>query len=158
MHSDAETVDAYLASLPDDRREALTAVRAMILQHLPVGIVESMNWGMISYEVPLAIYPDTYNGQPLSFAGLASQKNHMAVYLSAIYGSPTLRETFEDRYRATGKRMDMGKSCVRFKRLDDLPLDVVGWAVGACTAAKFMAMHDEAASLRASNKSRAAKK
>lgn len=158
MQSDAPTVEAYLAELPHDRRAALAAVREVILANLPDGIVESMNWGMIAYEVPLASYPDTYNGQPLSFAGLASQKNHMAVYLSAIYGSTTLREKFEERYRATGKRLDMGKSCVRFRKLDDLPLDVIGWAVGACSAEKFMAMHDEAASLRASNKSRAAKK
>jgi len=158
MHSDAETVDAYLASLPDDRREALTAVRAEILEHLPAGIVETMNWGMISYEVPLETYPDTYNGKPLSFAAVASQKNHMAVYLSAVYGSTTLREKFEEKYRATGKRLDMGKACVRFRKLDDLPLEVIGWAVGACSAEKFMAVHDEAASLRASNKSRAAKK
>ena len=150
MHSDATTVDEYLASLPPERREAMEQVRSVILANLPTGIVETMNWGMIAYEVPLATYPDTYNGQPLAFAGLASQKNHMAVYLSAIYGSPTLRETFEDRYRATGKRMDMGKSCVRFKRLDDLPLDVVGRAIAACSVEEFCAMHDEAASLRKS--------
>jgi hypothetical protein len=154
MHSDATTVEDYLASLPDDRREAISAVRAEILAHLPAGIVETMNWGMISYEVPLSTYPGTYNGQPLSFAGLASQKNHMAVYLSAVYGNAQLRERFEEEYRATGKRLDMGKSCVRFRRLDDLPLDVVGRAVGACSVERFIAMHDQAASLRASKKAR----
>jgi hypothetical protein len=157
MQSDAQTVEAYLAELPDDRREAIAAVRKVILANLPDGIVESMNWGMISYEVPLSTYPDTYNGQPLAFAGLASQKQHMAVYLSAIYGSPTLRAKFEDEYRATGKRMDMGKSCVRFKRLDDLPLDVIGRAVAACNVEKFIGMHDAAASLRTSKASRAKK-
>ena len=76
-----------------------------------------MNWGMITYEVPLSIYPNTYNEQPLMFAALASQKNHMAVYLSGIYSSDELREKFIADYKDTGKRMDIGKSCVRFKKL-----------------------------------------
>jgi hypothetical protein len=154
MQSDAATVTEYLASLPEDRRKALTAVRKVIRSRLPKGIVESMNWGMITYEVPMATYPDTYNGQPLAYAGLASQKNHMSVYLMGIYGSDTLRTRFEDAYRATGKRMDIGKSCVRFRTLDDLPLDVIGDAIGAMSLEQFLALHDEAASLRKSRKSR----
>ena len=154
MHSDATTVREYLDSLPDDRRKALAKVRAVIRRNLPAGIVEAMNWGMIAYEVPLRTYPDTYNGQPLTYAALASQKNHMAVYLMGIYGSDELRTRFEDAYRATGKRMDVGKSCVRFRTLDDLPLDVIGEAIGALTVEQFLAMHDEAASLRTSRRSR----
>jgi hypothetical protein len=154
MHSDAATPEDYLASLPDDRRAALTAVREVILANLPAGIEESMNWGMISYEVPLSTYPDTYNGQPLAFAGLASQKNHMAVYLSGIYGSETLRARFDEEYRASGKRLDAGKSCVRFRKLDDLPLDVIGRAVAACSLETFIGFHDEAASLRKTRKAR----
>lgn len=152
MRSEATTVDAYLAALPPDRREALSAVRAVILDRLPAGIVETMNWGMVSYEVPLSRYPDTYNGQPLSYAALASQKNHMAVYLMGIYGSDALRERFEAAYRATGKRMDIGKSCVRFKKLDDLPLDVIGDAIGAMTLEQYLAGYDHAMSLRANKK------
>ena len=154
MHSDATTVTEYLASLPDDRRTAMAAVRKVIRANLPTGIVESMNWGMIVYEVPLTVYPDTYNGQPLAYAGLASQKNHMSVYLMGIYGSEELRVEFEDAYKATGKRMDIGKSCVRFRTIDDLPLDVVGRAVGAMTLEQFTALHDEAASLRKTKKTR----
>lgn len=154
MQSDATTVSAYLASLPDDRRKAMSAVRKVIRANLPKGFVESMSWGMISYEVPLKSYPDTYNGQPLVYAALASQKNHMSVYLMGIYGSDALRAEFEDAYRATGKRMDIGKSCVRFRTLDDLPLEVVGEAVGALTLDQFIAMHDAAASLRKSKRSR----
>jgi hypothetical protein len=154
MQSDAATVSEYLASLPDERRKAMTAVRKVIRANLPKGIVESMNWGMITYEVPLMTYPDTYNGQPLAYAGLASQKNHMSVYLMGIYGSDPLRIEFEDAYKATGKRMDIGKSCVRFRTLDDLPLDVVGEAVGAMTLEQFLALHDEASSMRKSRKSR----
>jgi hypothetical protein len=85
-----------------------------------------MNWGMITYQIPLDRYPDTYNGQPVMYAALASQKNHMAVYLSGIYSSDEAREKFETAYKATGKRFDVGKSCVRFKKLDDLPLDLIG--------------------------------
>lgn len=155
MHSDATTVKEYLDSLPEDRRKALAKVRAVIRKNLPRGVVERMNWGMISYEVPLATYPDTYNGQPLMFAALASQKRHMAVYLMGIYGSDDLRDWFEEAYRATGKRMDVGKSCVRFAKLDDLPLDIVGEAVGAVSLEEFLAMHDEAASLRKSKRNRA---
>ena len=154
MQSDATTVRAYLDSLPDDRRAALTKVRTVIRKNLPAGIVEAMNWGMITYEVPLRTYPDTYNGQPLAYAALASQKNHMAVYLMGIYGDDALRQEFEDAYRASGKRMDIGKSCVRFKRLDDLPLDVIGDAVGALTLEQFLSLHDAAASLRTSKRSR----
>jgi hypothetical protein len=154
MQSDATTVREYLDSLPDDRRKALAKVRTVIRRNLPKGIVETMNWGMITYEVPLRTYPDTYNGQPLAYAALASQKNHMAVYLMGIYGSEDLRARFEDEYRATGKRMDVGKSCVRFRTLDDLPLDVIGEAVGALTLDEFLAMHDEAASLRKTKRRR----
>ena len=154
MQSDAPTVEEYLASLPDDRREALTAVRTVIIANLPDGIVETMNWGMISYEVPLETYPDTYNGQPLPYAALASQKQHMSVYLMGIYGSEALRERFEAAYRATGKRMDVGKSCVRFRKLDDLPLDVIGDAIGAVSLDAYLAFYDEAASLRKSTSTR----
>ena len=155
MHSDATTVKEYLDSLPEDRRTALTKVRTVIRKNLPKGVVERMNWGMITYEVPLSTYPDTYNGQPLMYAALASQKRHMSVYLMGIYGSDDLREWFEEAYRATGKRMDVGKSCVRFAKLDDLPLDIVGEAVGAVSLDEFLAMHDAAASLRKSKRSRA---
>ena len=154
MQSDARTVDDYLAELPDDRRAAVSAVRDVVLANLPAGIVESMNWGMISYEVPLETFPDTYNGQPLSYAAIASQKQHMAVYLMGIYGSETLRERFETDYRATGKRMDIGKSCVRFRTLDDLPLELVGEAVGALTLDEYLAFYEEASSMRKSKSTR----
>jgi uncharacterized protein YdhG (YjbR/CyaY superfamily) len=110
MRSDAKTVEEYLAELPEDRREAISKVRELILENLPDGYEESMNWGMIAYEVPLSTYPDTYNGQPLAYAALASQKNHMAVYLTGIYMDDEAREKFEADYRATGKRFDAGKS------------------------------------------------
>lgn len=142
MRSDATTVETYLAELPDERRAALEAVRDVILERLPDGYRETMSWGMISYEVPLEAYPDTYNGKPLVVVALASQKNHMAVYLSAIYADEAARERFEEAYRATGKRFDAGKSCVRFRRLDDLPLDVIGDAIESVPVDRFIETYE----------------
>ncbi len=126
VSSKAETVDEYLAELSDDRRDAISEVRAVILDNLPEGFVETMNWGMISYEVPLDRCPDTYNGKPLMYAALASQKNHMAVYLTSVYADGDTEDWFRAEYEATGKKLDMGKSCVRFKSLEQLPLDLIG--------------------------------
>ncbi len=140
MQSTAETVAEYLAGLPQDRRQAIELVRRTILEHLPEGYEEAMNWGMISYQIPLDRYPDTYNGQPLMYAGLASQKSHMAVYLSGIYSSDPAREKFEAAYKATGKRYDVGKSCVRFKKLDDLPLELIGETVASMEVEQLIAL------------------
>ena len=125
MQSTAKNVNDYIASLPPDRQTAIKAVREVILENLPEGYQETMNWGMISYEVPLEIYPNTYNGRPLSYVALASQKNHMAVYLMSIYSGVENARRFEEAYKATGKRYDVGKACVRFKKLDDLPLPLI---------------------------------
>ena len=130
-----------MASLPEDRREAVAAVRSVILDRLPDGYAEEMRWGMVSYEVPLAIQPDTYNGKPLLYAALASQKRHMAVYLSGVYADPEARADFERVYRASGKRFDMGKSCVRFRRLEDLPLEVIGDAIARYPIEDFVDLY-----------------
>ena len=127
--SKATTVAGYLAALPPDRREALQAVRKAILDHLPDGFEEIMEYGCISYAVPLSRFPDTYNGRPLSLAGLAAQKGHLALYLMSVYDGPS-RKRFEAEWRAAGKKLDMGKACVRFQRAQDLPLDVVGATIG----------------------------
>jgi uncharacterized protein YdhG (YjbR/CyaY superfamily) len=131
MQSKATTVKEYLAELTEERRKAISAVRTKIRKRLPKGYEEAMNWGMITYQVPLKTYPDTYNGQPLMYAALASQKSHMAVYLMGIYISEGTRQEFEAKYKATGKRFDAGKSCVRFRKLDDLPLDLIGDAIAS---------------------------
>jgi uncharacterized protein YdhG (YjbR/CyaY superfamily) len=144
MQSKATTVKQYLAELPKDRREAISAVRNEILARLPKGYEEAMNWGMITYQVPLETFPDTYNKQPLMYAALASQKNHMAVYLMGIYMSDEARQDFEAQYKATGKRFDVGKSCVRFKKLDDLPLDLIGDAIAAQAVDEFVNCYNTA--------------
>ncbi len=152
MRSEATTAEQYLAGLPDDRREAIEAVRAVILENLPDGYEEAMNWGMITYQIPLETYPDTYNKQPLMFAALASQKNHMAVYLTGIYVSDEARDEFEKAYRATGKRFDVGKSCVRFRKLDDLPLDLIGQTIAAVPMERLIARVEEGGSARKSRR------
>jgi hypothetical protein len=139
MKSTTTSADDYLASLPEDRRSALVKIRAVILKNLPKGYQESMNWGMICYEVPLETYPNTYNKQPLMYAALASQKNHMALYMTGIQTSKELTESFEKDYKATGKKLDMGKSCIRFKRLEELPLDVIGKHIGKVSPADLIA-------------------
>ena len=138
MQSSAPTVSAYLKSLPPDRRAALRAVRTAIRKHLPAGYKEAMNWGMITYQVPLRTFPDTYNGQPLMYAALASQKNYMVVYLTGIYTSPARYEAFKKAYKATGKRWDVGKSCVRFRALDDLPLELISATIASMPVDAFV--------------------
>ena len=142
MHSDAETVAEYLDSLPEDRRKALKKVRAEIRKRLPKGYRELMQYGMISYVVPLSRYSETYNGQPLALASLASQKSYMAVYLNNIYSDSDLESWFTEAYVATGKRLDMGKSCVRFRKIDDLPVKLVGDAVARTPVEEFIERYE----------------
>ena len=148
MRSHATTVDDYLAELPDDRAAALTVVLDALRQSLPSGLEENINWGMITFEVPLSTYPKTYNGQPLMHTAVASQKNHMSIYMGCLQGEGRAREDFIEEYRATGKRMDLGKGCVRFKKLDDLPIDVIAKYAGALSVEKLCAIHDEYAASR----------
>ena len=138
MLSAANTVNEYLKSLPEERRKAISTVRKVILKNLPIGFEESMNYGMISYQVPLSVYPNTYNKQPLMFAALASQKNYMSGHLMGIYLSAESRAGFEAAYKASGKKLDAGKGCVRFKNLDDLPLDVIGEVIASITLKKYL--------------------
>lgn len=132
------TVEEYLASLPPERREAIEAVRAVVLKHLPKGYVEGMGLGMIGYVVPLEVYRDTYNKQPLIYAALGSHKSYMTLYLNSIYTVEGAAEDFERAYRATGKRYDVGKSCVRFRALDDLPLPLIGRTVKAMPVKRYV--------------------
>jgi hypothetical protein len=142
--SAATSVTQYLEALEPERRRALATVRARVKRALPKGYVEVMQYGMINYVVSLARFPNTYNGQPLSVLALASQKQHMAVYFMGLYGDPKLRAWFERAYAASGKRLDMGRSCLRFKRLDDLALDVVADAAGKVSVDAMIAQHEAA--------------
>lgn len=142
MQSKAATVEEYLASLPEERRRAMETVRAAILENLPEGYEESVQFGMIGYCIPLSRYPKTYNGQPLGYAALASQKNYMSLYLMGIYGDEGHAHWFREEYQKRGKKLDMGKSCVRFKRLEDLPLDLVGQAVALLPVDRYIELYE----------------
>ena len=141
MQSDATTVEEYLSELDPGRRETISAVRRVILDNLPTGYEELMQYGMISYVVPLSVLSNTYNGQPLMYAALASQKRHMSLYLTNVYGDESTERWFRERYLATGKRLDMGKSCVRFRKLDDLPLSLVGEVIARTPIAQFVEVY-----------------
>jgi Domain of unknown function (DU1801) len=145
MVSSKETTPAaYLASLPPERRAIVAAVRKLVRQHLPKGYVETMNWGMLSYEIPLSRYPVTYNKQPLSYVALAAQKNNYSLYLMGVACDMVLRDKLVGHYATTGRKLDMGKCCLRFKTLDELPLDIIGEIVAA-TPVDTMIAHYESA-------------
>lgn len=140
--SKASTVAAYLAELPPERRKVMAAVRSVIRKNLPKGFRESTGYGMICYSVPLSRYPDTYNGQPLCYAALAAQKNYYAVYLTGVYGDPVKTKALKEAFKKAGKKIDMGKSCVRFRSLDNLPLDAIGQAIAGTPVDAFIARYE----------------
>ena len=140
--SKAETVDGYLAELLEDWRAAISAVRQVVLENLPQGYEEMMQFGMIGYVIPLERYPVTYNGQALQYAALASQKNYMSLYLMNVYSDEAVERWFVDRYKDSGKRLDMGKACVRFKSLQDLSIDLVGEAIALTPVDRFIERYE----------------
>lgn len=160
MPEKSTTVDHYLATLPDDRRAAVEAIRKVILKNLPKGFQEGISYGMIGYSVPHSLYPAGYHCDPklpLPFACLASQKDYMSLYLFGIYSDPEAAAQFQEAWTATGRRLDMGKSCIRFRKLEDVPLDVLGRTIKQMTVKKFIAKYEEALSSRPAAKSRASK-
>lgn len=140
--SNATTVEDYLHELPPDRRAVVSAVRDVILRHLPAGYRETMNWGMISYEVPLESYPGAPGGQPLSYVCLAAQKNHYALYLMCVCGNAQRQAWLKAEFGKAGRKLDMGKSCLRFRRLEDLPLEVIGSVVASATPEQYIAGYE----------------
>jgi Domain of unknown function (DU1801) len=147
MQSKATTVEQYLAELPADRREAISTIRKVILENLPKGYEEGMLYGMIGYYVPHSLYPPGYHcdpRQPLGYACLASQKNYMSLYLTCVYCDEADGGWFRDAWTKAGKKLDMGKSCVRFKTLDDVPLKVVGQAIKRMPVKKFIEFYESA--------------
>jgi hypothetical protein len=141
MQSKAETVAQYLKELPADRRTAIEAVRKVILANLDNDYEEGMSYGMIGYYVPHRVFPDGYHcnpAQPLPFAAVASQKNHMSVYLMSVYESSPEDSWFRSEWAKSGKKLDMGKCCVRFKKLEDVALDVIGKAIARMPAKKYI--------------------
>ena len=143
MRSDAGTVEEYLDNLPSERREVLSAVRDVINEALPHGYVEGIAFGMIGWSVPLERFPDTYNGQPLSYVALAAQKRYYSLYLNSVYAGSVEQEALRRRWETTGRKLDMGKSCIRFTTLDDLDLDLVSEVVASTPVDEFIQMYEQ---------------
>lgn len=145
MQSKAKTVKKYLNELSENRKKVIEAVRRMILKNLPSGYVEGMQYGMIGYFVPLSKYPQGYLGKkdvPLPYVSLSSQKNHMAIYLVNVYADKKINQWFVKEYKKTGKKMDMGKSCVRFRKLENLPLKLLAKVVAMTKPEELIEMYE----------------
>lgn len=140
--SKAKTVEEYLAELPEDRRTVIASVRALVNRHIPDGYVEAMSWGMIAWEVPLSRYPTTYNKQPLPYVALAAQKQYYALYLTVCYANSAQDVVLRNAYADAGKRLDMGKSCLRFKSPDDLLPDVIGGVIASTPVDTLIAQYE----------------
>ena len=140
--SAALSVDEYLAELPADRRAVVSTLRDLIVANLPPGYSEGMLYGMIGYAIPLSRYPNTYNRQPLSVAGLAAQKGHLSLYLMSVYGDPALCAWFVEQHQKAGKKLDMGKSCIRFRTLEDLHLPAVAEVIRRVSVEDFIARYE----------------
>ena len=140
--SRATTVEEYLAELPEDRRAVVSAVRRLVRKHLPKGFRETVTYGMLAYGIPLERYPDTYNGQPLCNVAIAAQKNHFSLYLMGAYQDPAQAAALKDAFKAAGKKLDMGKSCLRFRSVDDLPMEAIGRLIAATSVDDFIARYE----------------
>jgi hypothetical protein len=136
------TVEEYLASLPAERCAVVEAVLALIRKHLPKGYREGINWGMIAFEVPLERYPNTYNKQPLCYAALAAQKNSYSLHLPCAYAGTARGERLHAAFVKAGKKLNMGKACIRFKKVDDLALDVIGELIAEVPVDDFVAYYE----------------
>ena len=142
MRSDVKTVEEYLNEIPLDQLGSIKKVRKEVLENLPDGYEEGMLYGMIGYYIPLSEYSETYNGQPLVYVSIGAQKNYISVYLMGIYSDDELRKWFEGKYKESGKKMNIGKSCVRFKSYDDLPKGLVGEAVTKITPQDYIEIYE----------------
>jgi len=143
MRSSAATTREYLDGLEPDRREVVEQLVDLVRANLPPGYEEAMTWGMPGWEVPLSTQPETYNGKPLAYVSLAAQKNHYAVYLMGLYADAGLEEEFRARWSPpSGKALDMGKSCVRFRRIEDADLPLLGEMVAAIDVERFLQYYD----------------
>ena len=152
MSNEIETVADYMRALPPDRRAALQRIRKVILENLPEGYKECFSYGMIGYVVPHSIYPAGYHCNPklpLTLANLGSQKNHMSLHVMTVYGDPTTEKWLRQAWHAAGKKLDMGKCCIRFKKLEDVPLAVVGRLIARVPIRKYIARVEQSLASRA---------
>ncbi|MGB5362242.1 MAG: DUF1801 domain-containing protein [Aureibaculum sp.] len=147
MTSDAKTPEEYISTLPEDRKEAISKLRKIVLKNLPKGFTETMGYGMLAYVVPHSIYPAGYHCDtklPLPFINIASQKNFIALYHMGIYAKKDLLNWFVNEYPNYSKRkLDMGKSCIRFKKIDDIPYDLIGELAGKMTPMEWIEIYED---------------
>ena len=139
----SKTVAEYIDGLPPERQGVIRKVRSFVKKHMPTGYKEQIGFGAIAYSVPLTTLPDTYNGQPLCYAAIAAQKNYYTLYLMNVYGDPKKKQWMAAEFKKRGKKFDMGKSCLHFKSLDDLPLDAVGQVIASTPMEKYIAHYRE---------------
>ncbi len=143
VSSSAKNAEAYLRELTPEKRMVVSRVREVILANLPKGYQELMTWGVITYEIPLETYPETYNKKPLTYMALASQKNYFALYLMGVYSNPMQEAALAEGFHRAGKKLNMGKACLRFRRLEDLPLDVIGQITASLPPQGLIARYEE---------------
>lgn len=146
MKTDAATVEDYLAALPPDRRHIVTKIRNAIRKHIPKGYAEAVRWSAITWEVPLSRFPKTRNNQPLAYLAIAAQKNYYTIHLMRAYGDKQELARIQNGFKNAGKKLDMGKACIRFKRLDDLPLDVITDSVARTTPEEWIRIYEDSRS------------
>lgn len=139
----ARTVKEYIASLPVEKRKVVASVRTRFKRYVPKGYEEKISWGMITYQIPLKRYPDTYNGAPMMFASIGAQKNHYGLYLMCAYSDKKVIKAIQDAFDKVGKKLNMGKSCIRFKSLDDIPLDAIGKIISKISVAKYIKQYED---------------
>ena len=143
VSSAAKTVGEYLKGLPPERRRTVAAVRKLIRDNLPKGYRETMRYGMIGYEIPLAEYPDTYNGQPLVYVALAAQKSACSLYLNCVFVDESRNQRLRDAFARAGKKLDMGKSCIRFKSVEDLESSAIAAEIARTSPARFIEQYEK---------------
>jgi len=146
MKIEADSPDEYLENVPDERKDSMTKLRSVIKDNLPQGFKETMSYGMIGYVVPHSIYPEGYHcdtSLPLPFMNLASQKNYIAVYHSGIYAKAEMHDWFVDEFKKrTGKKPDMGKSCIRLKKMDNIPYELIGELSSKITPQEWITIYE----------------
>ena len=161
MAAKPTTVKQYIDSLPADRKAAINKIRAAVNKGLPKGYKEGIQYGFIGWFVPHSVYPDGYHcdpKQPVPFAGLASQKNYISLYLMCVYSDEGHKSWFEKAWKKSGKKLDMGKSCVRIKSIDDVPLDVMTETIKRVPVEAFLANYEGVLGVTARKKKSAKKK
>lgn len=142
----------YVNQLSPDEKKQINALRKLIKANLQPGFEEAVNWGMLVYQVPVKRCSETYNGQPLTYVGLAAQKNYLALYLLGIYSDEKLRKKFESHYKKSGKKLNMGKACLRFKSIDEIPVDVIAESINLVSVDDFINMHSASMAHRKNKK------